>query len=89
MLELIQTATYKRHLKKYKHKKEILQELADIVDLLVNELPIPKKYNNHKLTGNYNGIMELHIKPDDLLMYIKVEKKSITLIAIGSHSELF
>lgn len=89
MLELLQTSTYKKHLKKYKHKKEILQELANIVELLVNELPIPIKYKNHKLTGDYNGIMELHIKPDDLLMYIKVENKSITLIAIGSHSELF
>jgi mRNA interferase YafQ len=47
------------------------------------------KYRNHTLTGNYKGGMELHLRPDDLLLYIKVEKESITLIALGSHSELF
>ena len=39
--------------------------------------------------GNYTGMMELHLRPDDLLIYIKVEKASITLIAIGTHSQLF
>lgn len=89
MLELIQTSTYKKHLKKYKHQKEILKELAKVVDILVNEQHIPIKYKNHKLTGNYEGMMELHLRPDDLLVYFKIEKKSITLIAIGSHAQLF
>lgn len=89
MLRLIQTSTYKKNLKKYKHNKPVLQELVNILDLLVNEQPIPEKYRNHKLTGNYTGMMELHLKPDDLLVYIKVEKESITLVAIGSHADLF
>ncbi len=41
------------------------------------------------LRGKYKGIMELHLKPDDLLMYLKVTGESITLVAIGSHSALF
>jgi mRNA interferase YafQ len=88
MLELLQTSTYKKQLKKYKHKNEVLKELKEVTRLLVNELPIPLKYKNHKLTGEYKGVMELHLKPDDLLMYIKVSGKSVTLIAIGSHAEL-
>lgn len=60
-----------------------------IVELLINEKSIPQKYQNHKLAGKYAGMLELHLRPDDLLIYLKVEKKSITLIAIGSHAELF
>ena len=55
----------------------------------MNEKPIPIKYKNHKLSGNYSNIMELHLKPDDLLLYIKIENKNITLIGIGGHADLF
>jgi mRNA interferase YafQ len=89
MLELFQKSTFRKHLKKYKHNKAVLHELALIVDMLVHETPIPDKYRNHKLTGNYTGMMELHLRPDDLLVYIKIEQKSITLVALGSHAELF
>jgi mRNA-degrading endonuclease YafQ of YafQ-DinJ toxin-antitoxin module len=34
-------------------------------------------------------MLEVHLKPDDLLIYLKIEKESITLVAIGSHAELF
>lgn len=89
MLELYQTSMYKKQLKKYKHQHHVLQELKEVTRLLVNELPIPVKYQNHKLTGEHSGIMELHLKPDDLLMYVKIVGKSITLFAIGSHADLF
>jgi len=89
MLELLQKSAFRRHLKKYKHNKAVMKELDIIVDLLVHERPIPKKYRNHKLTGDYIGMMELHLRPDDLLVYIKVERTSITLVALGSHAELF
>ena len=89
MLELFQTTRFKKHLKKYKHKKEILQELANVVDFLVKEHPLPTEYRDHKLAGNYSGMNELHLRPDDLLIYYKIDGKSVTLVAIGSHSELF
>jgi mRNA interferase YafQ len=89
MLELIQTSTFKKSLKRYKHNKVVLQELSCVVELLVNEKLLPEKYHNHKLTGNFSGMMELHLRPDDLLVYFKVEKESITLVAIGSHADLF
>lgn len=89
MLKLIQTATFKKNFKKYKHNKPVLQEFMTVIELLINEQPLPVKYHNHRLTGNYTGMMELHLKPDDLLVYIKVEGDSITLMAIGSHADLF
>jgi mRNA interferase YafQ len=89
MLELQQTKTFKKCLKKYKHQKAILDELKKIVEFLINEIPIPAKYRDHELKGNHKGIRELHLKPDDLPMYIKIEGDKIILMALGSHSELF
>ncbi len=89
MLTLYQKAEFRKQIKKYKHNKVIMQELSNIIDILINERPLPIKYRNHKLTGNYDNMMELHIKPDDLLIYFKIEHESITLVQIGSHAELF
>lgn len=88
-LELEQTATFRKNLKKYRHKKLVLKELKTVVELLVNESPIPPKYRDHELKGNYKGVRELHLKPDDLLLYVKVLHGKVTLLAIGSHAELF
>ena len=89
MLELIQTSTFKKSLKKYKHNLVVKKELHTVIELLITEQPIPAKYKNHRLIGKYNGMLELHLRPDDLLVYVKFENESITLVAIGSHSELF
>jgi len=89
MLKLEQTKTFKKCLKKYRHKKLVLEELKTIVVLLVNNKPIPAKYRDHELKGNNQGIRELHLKPDDLLLYLKKDKEKITLMALGGHSEIF
>ena len=89
MLELLQKPTFKRQLKRYRHDKKLMTILSDVIDLLINDEPLPEKYKNHKLIGKYNGMLELHLRPDDLLIYVKIENESITLVAIGSHSELF
>jgi mRNA interferase YafQ len=70
VLKLEQTKTFKKCLKKYRHRKEVLAELKKVVELLVNNKPMPTKYRNHELKGNHKGIQELHLKPDELLLYI-------------------
>ncbi len=62
MLRLEQTRTFKKCLKKYTHKKTVLEELKNIVEMLVNNKPIPAKYLDHELKGNYKGIRELHLR---------------------------
>ncbi len=89
MLKLEQTKTFKKNLKKYRHKKTVLKELKKVVELLVNDRPIPIKYRDHELKGNYKGIRELHLKPDELLLYIKKHQEKITLMGLGNHSDIF
>lgn len=56
---------------------------------LINERPLPAKYHDHALTGNYTGLRECHIQPDWLLIYL-IEKDilTLTLTRTGTHSDL-
>lgn len=89
MLKLAQTKTFKKCLKKYRHNKPVLTELKKVVTLLLNNQLIPEKYCDHPLKGSHKGIRELHLKPDDLLLYIKKDEEKLILMALGSHSEIF
>jgi mRNA interferase YafQ len=91
-LKLVVANSFKKDLKKYRHKKVVLDELELIVELLINQKVLPPKYKNHFLLGkfrNHTHVQELHLKPDDLLVYFEVKNESINLLAIGSHSDLF
>lgn len=67
-------------------------KLQEVITLLVNEQPLPKKHKDHALTNsrNYKNMRECHIEPDWLLVY-KIEKEILLLklIRTGSHSDLF
>ncbi|MBR5909213.1 MAG: type II toxin-antitoxin system YafQ family toxin [Schwartzia sp.] len=53
-------------------------------------MPLPEKYHDHKLAGNYKGYRECHIAPDWLLIY-KTDRAKLILVLTrtGNHSELF
>lgn len=62
----------------------------EVVWLLCEEKPLPPKYRDHALTGNYGGQRECYILPDWLLVY-KVEKEELLLYLTrtGKHNDLF
>ncbi len=73
-----------------KHKKYKESEFVFVLDTLLAGETLPKKYRNHKLSGEYEGCFECHIQNDILLIYVPDEEKSILYaIDIGTHSELF
>lgn len=64
-------------------------KLWDIVELLANDKPLPKKNRDHDLTGNYSGFRECHIEPDWLLVYeLKNDELVLVLVRTGTHSDL-
>ena len=86
---------YGRRFKK-EFQKALCQEghtpkkFQTVLDYLVKEMPLPEKYHDHKLAGNYKGYRECHIAPDWLLIYKTDHTKLILVLArTGSHSELF
>jgi mRNA interferase YafQ len=90
MLEVVPTKSFKRDLKKYQHKKDILKELYEIISTLATEKPLDPKNKDHNLIGNYVNYRECHVKNDVLLIYqVDEETQSLYLARFGSHSELF
>ncbi len=88
MLKIELTNSIKKDLKKYKHQKEVLLELQEIIALLAKKKTLPLKYRDHNLIGEWMTHRECHVRSDILLIY-KVEEGILFLTRFGSHSELF
>jgi mRNA interferase YafQ len=88
MLKIELTNSIKRDLKRYKHQKEVLLELQEIIGLLVSRRNLPTKNRDHNLTGNWINHRECHVRSDILLIY-KLEDDTLFLTRFGSHAELF
>jgi len=67
-----------------------VDELDSVLLMLSQGKTLPKKYKNHKLSGEWSGVWECHIHDNFLLIYAKDKKKLILwAIATGTHDELF
>ena len=61
-----------------------------VIEILANGDVLPQKYKDHSLSGNYKGCCECHVRPDLLLIYrINEGVLELTLVEVGSHSDLF
>jgi len=90
MLDVVPTKSFKKDLKKYINKKDLISELYNVISILAKEEPLDLKKKDHNLIGNYVNYRECHVKNDTLLIY-QIEKKtnSLYLARFGSHSEVF
>lgn len=49
------TKQFKKDLKRFLNKPDKLAELTEVMRMLENEIPLPDKYRDHKLHGEYEG----------------------------------
>lgn len=67
-----------------------MQLLRDAMRLLAEMGTLPAQYHPHKLTGDYSGMWECHIRPDWLMVWEPREEEMVMLFCrTGSHSDLF
>lgn len=84
------SSAFKRDVKKIKKQNKDISLLTDVIKMLADGVILPKEYDDHALSGNWNGYRECHIQPDWLLIYKLTERELIlTLVRTGSHSDLF
>ena len=76
---------YKRESKSHADLDEILRSA---IEKLLQGESMPPKMVDHALHGNWKGYRECHLKPDLLLIYMLADTE-LTLVRLGSHSELF
>ena len=56
--------------------------------LMVSDKPLPAKYRDHSLGGEWSDHRDCHIKPDLVLIYRLPDSQTLQLVRLGSHSEL-
>lgn len=83
------TSQFKKDLKRYKHKTEVINKLETILKILAQGFPVPEENRPHLLTGNYKGYMECHVENDTLLIWLDKDTDIVKLVRFGTHSELF
>jgi mRNA interferase YafQ len=74
--------------KKAKLGDKQFEKFIFYIGLLSNGNNLPKEARDYKLQGDYKGCNEFHLGGDMLIVYL-VQNDTITLIRIGTHSQLF
>lgn len=78
---------YKRE-KKGRHGKRLDGLLESVIDLLAADEPLPQRFADHPLGGEWSDHRDCHVRPDLVLIYRKVGAEKLQLVRLGSHSEL-
>lgn len=83
------TTQFKRDYKREKKSDPQLDKwLIPVIQLLCGDDEPPYRLRDHSLGGEWKGCRDCHVKPDLVLIYAK-NSAALTLIRLGSHSELF
>ena len=88
MRNLIRGAQFKRDVKLAERRGKDLAKLRELILLLVEGDPLPPRYKDHSLSGNWKHHRDCHIEPDWLLLY-KIDGDDLHLVRTGTHSDLF
>lgn len=79
--------SFKKDLKKH-YSALIGEEWTEIASCLLNGIPLPEKYRDHALTGNWKGFRDCHVKSDLVLIY-RIVDDTVELHYLDTHSEIF
>ena len=90
MLTIRYETSFKKDFKRIVKLGYDVRLLEKVIEILVNEKPLPEQYKDHSLNGEYRTCRECHITPDWLLIYkINGEELILYLTRTGTHSDLF
>lgn len=89
MRALVRTSKFKRDYKREKRTDAQLDAVfVPVVEILMGNDPVPERLQDHALGGNRKGYRDCHVRPDLVLIYAR-STETLTLVRIGSHSEVF
>jgi mRNA interferase YafQ len=90
MLEPIYPKTFRKQYRLMKKRGMNPGKLFEIIDMIINEQPLPPERNNHQLHGKWKDMIECHIQGDWVLVYeIDPAARTVTFHRTGSHSDLY
>ncbi len=88
MRTVFRSTAFKRDVKRAEGRGKRMLSLQEMLSLLLEGAPLPRKYRDHALRGDWNGYRDLHIEPDWLLIY-RVQGEELQLARTGTHADLF
>lgn len=75
MYELINSNSFKKDYKRIEKRNYDISLLKEALEELIKCGTLPPSYKPYKLSGNYSGRWECHIKPDWLLIWKQDDEK--------------
>ena len=88
MLDVQYSTQFKRDLKTCEKRRYKMDLLKDVIKILRIPEPLPSKYKDHPLSGDYVAYRECHVTGDWLLVY-RYNGDVLYLYRSGTHSDLF
>ena len=64
MFNLVYTNRFKKDIKRLQRRGVNMDAFKSVIVILEGSGALPLEYKPHKLSGNYAGYWEAHIKPD-------------------------
>jgi len=80
MLKLRYSSKFKKDFKLIQKRGYDMNVFEEVIGLLREEKPLPEKYRDHALIGNYAGHRSCHFTPDWLLIY-KIKSDTFTTVS--------
>jgi mRNA interferase YafQ len=81
-------AQFRRDVKLAQKRGKSMAKLREVILLLIEGRPLPPRYQDHPLGGDWKHHRDCHIEPDWLLIY-KLDGNDLYLVRTGTHSDLF
>jgi mRNA interferase YafQ len=88
MLKATYAKQFERDLKQMAKRGKDLEKIKAVVRLICDRMPLPERYGDHPLKGEWKGCRDCHVKPDWVLIYA-IGKDKALFIRTGTHSDLF
>jgi mRNA interferase YafQ len=84
------TNQFKKDVKRAAKRGQDMAKLKAALELLIDGEPLPAKFKDHPLRGNFAGSRDCHLEPDWVLIYTLTEKDThVRFERTGTHSDLF
>ena len=90
MYTIRMTRTFRRDTERCRKRGYDMELLKTAIRILEIDGQLPSSYRPHKLSGNYGGSWECHIKGDWLLIWEQNDMElTLLFTGTGTHADLF
>jgi mRNA interferase YafQ len=87
-MRLSQTRQFGRDNKNQRRRGKQIDKIKVVIELLLTGKPLPLKYKDHPLAGDWMGRRDCHVESDWILIY-RILEDELRLERTGTHSDLF